>query len=82
MREAVFQIKDLKSKKIIARFLFREDAEKFLRMKKEQDKDRYVLIESGKKREGRKPLSYKSDVTVLEIMQKDVCRGRFLGYII
>ena len=48
----MFQIKDLKSKKIIARFLFREDAEKFLRMKKEQDKDRYVLIESGKEKRG------------------------------
>ena len=47
----MYQIRDKKQQKIIARFLTQKDAEAFLRLKKGEDKDRYVLVKAGEKDE-------------------------------
>ena len=47
----MYQIRDKKQQKIIARFLTKKDAEAFLRLKKREDKDRYVLVKAGEKEE-------------------------------
>lgn len=45
----MYQIRDNKTRKIIARFLTKKDAEAFLRMKKREDEERYEMVKAGEK---------------------------------
>lgn len=45
----MYQIRDKKRQKIIARFITKKDAEAFLSIKKKEDKDRYILVKAGDK---------------------------------
>ena len=45
----MYQIRDSKQQRIIARFLLKKDAIEFFNLKEKEEKDRYVLIEAGKR---------------------------------
>lgn len=45
----MYQIRDNKTRKIIARFLTKKDTESFLWQKKKEDGDNYVLVKAGEK---------------------------------
>ena len=45
----MYQIRDKKEQKIIARFLDKTDAEAFLRYKQGEEKDRYIIVCVGEK---------------------------------
>ncbi len=46
----MYQIRDNKNNKIIARFITKTDAEKFLRIKKKEEDGRYDIIKSGQQK--------------------------------
>lgn len=50
----MYQIRDKKQQKIIARFLTKKDAEAFLLYKQREDKERYVLVKAGEREKKRK----------------------------
>ena len=45
----MYQIRDKRENIIIARFISKEDAEKFLRLKQGEEKNRYVMVKAGEK---------------------------------
>ena len=45
----MYQIRDNKTRKIIARFLTKKDAESFLRLKKREDEERFEMVKAGEK---------------------------------
>ena len=46
----MYQIRDKKTHRIIARFLTRKDAEAFLAMKRKEDEERFVMVKAGDKK--------------------------------
>lgn len=45
----MYQVRDKKNNKIIARFVKRKDAEEFLKIKRLQERGRYEIVAAGKK---------------------------------
>ena len=45
----MYQIRDKKENVIIARFVTEEDANAFLRTSRDEDRERYILVNSGEK---------------------------------
>ncbi|MCR5105142.1 MAG: hypothetical protein K6B68_11965 [Eubacterium sp.] len=45
----MYQIRDKKEQKIIARFLEKTDAEAFLRYNQGEDRERYALVKAGER---------------------------------